>query len=108
MPTVGRALPVRSNVPLPEPFVIGLVVAWAAGRAWPLRGPGQRPIPVVGTALAATGSWTIAQAWLAAGDVDLAEPGRLVTHGPYRRMRHPMYVGWALLHLGAALVSRNG
>ena len=40
----------------------------------------------------------------AAGEVSLAEPGQLVTSGPYSLSRHPMYVAWTLAYLGVALV----
>jgi protein-S-isoprenylcysteine O-methyltransferase Ste14 len=38
---------------------------------------------------------------------DLERPDSLVTGGPYRRTRHPMYVGWWLLHLGLGLLQRS-
>ncbi|MFD1507645.1 methyltransferase family protein [Georgenia yuyongxinii] len=70
--------------------------------------PGPRLVSILGTALEVAGSSMIAWAWLAARDVYLIEPGRLLTDGVYGRVRHPMYVGWALLYLGGALTSRNG
>ncbi len=33
--------------------------------------------------------------------------GRLVTNGPFAVVRHPMYSGWALAAIGAAMVSRS-
>jgi protein-S-isoprenylcysteine O-methyltransferase Ste14 len=33
---------------------------------------------------------------------------RLVTHGPYRRLRHPFFVGWTLALGGVALGGRSG
>lgn len=35
-----------------------------------------------------------------AGEFDLERPQTLVTTGPYALSRHPMYVGWWLIHLG--------
>jgi protein-S-isoprenylcysteine O-methyltransferase Ste14 len=39
----------------------------------------------------------------AAGRFDLERPDSLVTTGPYALSRHPMYVGWWLIHLGTGL-----
>ena len=44
----------------------------------------------------------------AAARLDLARPERLVTTFPYSVSRNPMYVGWALIHLGAGLVTGSG
>lgn len=33
---------------------------------------------------------------------------RLVESGPYARLRHPQYVGWALVLLGVAVCGRSG
>jgi protein-S-isoprenylcysteine O-methyltransferase Ste14 len=52
-----------------------------------------------------TGGGIVLRSWMAAGQVELAHPGRLVTDGPYAARRHPMYVGWLLLHLGAGVAS---
>ena len=43
----------------------------------------------------------------AASDADLERPSALVSTGPYARSRNPMYVGWTLLYIGAALITRN-
>lgn len=32
----------------------------------------------------------------------MGHPERLVTSGPYASSRHPMYVGWWLIHAGVA------
>jgi protein-S-isoprenylcysteine O-methyltransferase Ste14 len=43
----------------------------------------------------------------AASEVDLERPSKLISGGPYATSRNPMYVGWTLLYLGAALTTRN-
>ena len=37
---------------------------------------------------------------VAVGSFDLERPDSLVTSGPYALARHPLYVGWWLVHLG--------
>ncbi|MFJ5957529.1 methyltransferase family protein [Paenarthrobacter sp. NPDC092416] len=42
-----------------------------------------------------------------AGSFDLERPSELVTRGPYAFSRHPMYVGWWLIHLGAGTLASS-
>ena len=42
------------------------------------------------------------------GAFELERPESLVTTGPYALSRHPMYVGWWLIHLGAGLLRGSG
>lgn len=60
-----------------------------------------------GWALVGAGVAIAASAVRAASEVDLERPSTLVSSGPYGISRNPMYVGWTLLYLGAALVTRN-
>ena len=98
-----------SNVPLPEAYLLGIAAAVWLDR----RGPLALPAPgyvrhLIGWPLAAAGARLIERSWTAAMQVDLAHPARLVTGGPYAVSRNPMYVGWAVLQLGAGLVRGSG
>jgi hypothetical protein len=44
----------------------------------------------VGWPLMATGTYLVVRSLAAAGPVDLNDPGRLVTSGPYAAQPHPM------------------
>ena len=94
------------NVPVPEENVVGLAVGLALHRVRPWTLAGARTLHhIVGWPVMAAGTYLVARSWSAAGPVDLSRPERLVTSGPYAVSRNPMYVGWALLHLGVGVVS---
>ncbi|HJP71010.1 MAG TPA: methyltransferase [Candidatus Limnocylindria bacterium] len=105
----GRLPIVLRNVPIPEPHLALLAVGLVLQAARPLR----LPVPTrpatwgagVGVGISAA---AIAWATRAAGEVDLAEPDRLVTTGPYGLTRHPMYEAWTSLYASIALGLRNG
>lgn len=110
-PPVGRRLVSWwvSNLPLPEPHLLGI----AAGillhrrRPWDLPGPRYAHC-LVGWPLIAVGSSLVVWSLQAARQVDLEHPDQLVTCGPYALSRNPMYVGWALLHLGGGVAGGSG
>lgn len=93
-----------SNVPVPEGHVALFTLGLCLGRLrpCPLRFPASRGI---GGALVFAGALVVAWSTRAAGTVDLTAPAQLVTSGPYHLSRHPMYAGWSLGYLGAALVA---
>ena len=95
-----------ANVPVPEPQVAGLVagVALHLLRPWPLPVDGS-VVSAVGVALVLAGGGLAAWAVRAAGDARLEDDAGLVTGGPYRLARHPMYVGWTLAYVGLALAA---
>jgi protein-S-isoprenylcysteine O-methyltransferase Ste14 len=75
-------------------------------RSW--RFPGSRWLySGAGWILVGAGVALSASAVRTASDVDLEQPATLISTGPYAISRNPMYVGWTLLYLGAALVTRN-
>ena len=101
-----------SNIPLPEQNLAGIGVGLVLQRLWPLRtgqpsGPPSVLRQVAGGASLAAGGALIASAWLAARSTRLARPDTLVTSGPYAFSRNPMYVGWALAHLGVGLLRND-
>ena len=88
-PYLARAL-ARRRVPLG--FACGAAVLWLAS-------PTSRSL-VIGGAIAAAGE--LLRIW-AAGHL---EKGREVTRsGPYRLTRHPLYLGSAIIGVGAAVAS---
>src|SRR5215216_3327331 len=96
------------NVPLPEPHVAGILASGVLHLARRWRLPGSRWLySGAGWTLVGTGVALSASAVRTASDVDLEQPATLISTGPYAISRNPMYVGWTLLYLGAALATRN-
>ena len=119
-----------SNVPLPEQNLLGIAAGLLLQRVLPLRlgGGTNHVVPgtgrpgtrqpraggqrfdgrqvqqVIGLGALAAGCLVIGWSWAAARGTRLADPGVLVTSGPYALCRNPMYAGWSLLHLGIGLV----
>ena len=97
-----------NNVPLPEPFIAGMLASGVLYLTRPWRLPGTRQLyRGAGWILVGAGVAILASAVRTASDVDLERPSVLIFTGPYAISRNPMYVGWSLLYLGGALITRN-
>lgn len=99
------------NLPLPAPTVAALALDLLLHRLRPMPLPGPRPLHrLAGGALVLAGVglnlWALAERRRrSAGPFALEEPQELVTSGPYAITRHPMYVGWWLMQLGAGTLA---
>jgi protein-S-isoprenylcysteine O-methyltransferase Ste14 len=97
-----------NNIPLPEPHVAGILASGVLHLTRPWKLPGDRCLySGVGWTLVGTGIAISAFAVRAASNIDLERPSSLISTGPYAISRNPMYIGWTLLYLGAALITRN-
>lgn len=94
------------NLPVPPGQLAGTVIGLLASRWVDVRLPGPRRLHrASGSGLLAVGCavnmWALAERRRSeAGAFELERPTTLVTTGPYAVSRHPMYVGWWLIHLG--------
>jgi protein-S-isoprenylcysteine O-methyltransferase Ste14 len=94
------------NIPVPEAHLGGIILGATLQRLFPKRlfgtGPAGRllgwPLIVLGAGLSL---WAAAEA----GEMDVSSPDGLLTGGPYRVSRNPMYVGWTLVQAGLASTS---
>ena len=94
-----------SNVPLPGPYLLAAAAAVWLDHRRPSALPGPRYVHhLLGWPMTAAGFRLIGRSWAAATPVRLAKPAVLVTTGPYAAGRNPMYLGWAMLLLGAGVV----
>ncbi len=103
------------HVPVPWVFVLTYLLGAALERAWPTRPEvdlAPRLILVGGALVFAAGAGLAAWGWgtfrrAATTTVPGRSSSRLVTWGPYRFSRNPMYVGLAIAYLGEAGILRQ-
>jgi protein-S-isoprenylcysteine O-methyltransferase Ste14 len=109
-----RLQEVYENLPVPAGQAIGLALDALLARLHPLPLPGSRSLhrtAGLGLLLAGVGLnvWALAERRRrSAGHFQLERPEELVTDGPYAFTRHPMYVGWWFLRLGAGVSAGSG
>ena len=113
----GRVPLSNAGVRFPPPFlfVIGLVVGWVLDRYWhalPLSGfagSALKPFGVaavaLGVLLSGWGVMTFRRAKTAI--VPHHSASQLVTNGPYRFTRNPMYTGSTIAYLGGAALMNS-
>lgn len=98
--------------PPPLLFVLGIVAGWLLDRAFPLPliGPTARSSAApVGWLLVALGAglpvWGLVTFRGAGTPIRPNQPAStLVTHGPFRLSRNPMYLGLSVVYLGVTLL----
>lgn len=103
-----RGAPVRVLPPLL--FVVPFILLWLLGRLVPLAIPGRPGLTWAGWAVivlgVSLGAWSVVTFRLHHTTViPHGVVSTVVTGGPYRITRNPMYVGLALVYLGASLVA---
>jgi protein-S-isoprenylcysteine O-methyltransferase Ste14 len=94
-----------SNIPLPEVYLLALLLGGAMHILRPKAITRVRRPTQLGGALnllagLLLGTWSVA----VAGDQQLSRPQGLVTDGPYRFSRNPMYLAWTFISSGLALL----
>lgn len=93
------------NVPVPEWHVAGLLGGGALHGLRPWSLPIDRPAGLaVGSVLLFVSLVVVGWSVRAVGRQPIDSPETLVTGGPYRYSRNPMYVGWTALYVGIALL----
>ena len=93
------------RLPLPAEHAVGISAGLLLHRRDARRLPAAA-VPV-GWPLVAAGIGLNVWAVVARGGEAIEHPTLLVTVGPQAWTRNPMYVGWTLLHVGAALLTRS-
>jgi protein-S-isoprenylcysteine O-methyltransferase Ste14 len=107
---VRRAIAVYENLPLPAGSAVGALAVLALERIRPAPLPGPSVLHrtagvVVLAAGCALNVWAlIERRRRTTGAFRLEQPQSLVTTGPYAFSRHPMYLGWWLIHLAVGLL----
>jgi protein-S-isoprenylcysteine O-methyltransferase Ste14 len=114
---VSDSSPAGPDIRYPPPllFVLGIAAGWLLCRAFPLPLIGltaRSAAALVGWLLVALGTglsvWGLATFRGAGTPVRPNKPAStLVTHGPFRLSRNPMYLGLSLVYLGVMLLMNS-
>lgn len=88
---------VGSNVPALDPLSHDAGHLWPALLGWSMN-PHWSPFHLLSFVFIGGGFMLIAAAWRVLHDAQ--REGKLATTGPYARLRHPQYVGFALIMIG--------
>src|SRR6185503_12020049 len=99
-------------IPVPLDFVLMYLIGVALERAWPLTIGIGAPPGVVAAAIFIVGACIAGWGWLTfrkAGTTTIPgqKSSQLVTWGPYRFSRNPMYVGLSIAYLGEAAILKQ-
>lgn len=113
-PTDPGASP-PSHFPWPPVlFLLAVLAGWWLQRVWPLAWPGMNDAPakVIGWAFIVGGFgiaiWALVTMLRSSAEFrPHAQATVLVTSGPFRRFRNPMYLGYAFVLLGLADSAQN-
>jgi protein-S-isoprenylcysteine O-methyltransferase Ste14 len=94
-----------SNFPVPEPFIVALLIAGLLQLIIPIHllPPSTVWFPA-GLIMLIMGAAVTTWAVFVAGDNNMEHPTSLTTSGPYAFSRNPMYLSWAIITLGLALL----
>lgn len=105
-----RAMAAYQNLPLPAASAVGVVAVLLLDRVRRVPLPGPRVLQQVAGAAALVAGCSL-NAWAlverrrrTSGEFQLEQPESIVSTGPYAFSRHPMYLGWWLIHLGAGVL----
>ena len=94
---------------MPEAHLVAIVGGLALGFVKPLNlGLSSATALVGGASFVLLGIAVTIWATATAGQVNLADDAQLVTDGPYRISRHPMYVAWTFVYIGILLLASAG
>lgn len=104
-----------SRIPWPPLLLVAAIAgAWLAGRIWPVAWPGIDDLPArligfgIGAAGLALAAWAIATMASARVNIRPDRPATgLVTTGPFRIWRHPIYMADSMILLGLAQATFN-
>ncbi len=107
---MSRPTPLDNRIPPPLVMLLVGAAMWATARAWPapafdppLRVPLAASIALIGLGIEIAAGWTFRRASTTVNPLRLQNAARLVTGGPNRFSRNPMYLSLALLLLAWAV-----
>ena len=107
---MSRPTPLDNRIPPPLVMLLVGAAMWATARAWPalafdppLRVPLAVSIALIGLGIEIAAGWTFRSASTTVNPLRPENAARLVTGGPNRFSRNPMYLSLALLLLAWAV-----